>query len=166
MAGMVENLYKALEDQLQCYEALNVLAKQTQACLVDKNLENLKYVVKREEEFTGRVLLLDKQTKGVTRDLALVLGIRNKDFKLKEVIERCEDNEREVLEALRVKILKNLDSLKKQNQLNKELIERSLELVDFTMTALHSHKESQPIGYEYMGETQTRETTNYFDKKQ
>lgn len=166
MAGMVENLQKTLNEQLQCYEALNTLAKQKQTCLMYKNVDELKIVVQREEEFIGRILVLDKQARGSIKDLALVLGVRNKNFKLEEVIERCDAEERAVLTELRKQIVQKMDTLKRQNDVNTVMINQSLELINFSIAAMHSHKGVQPIGYEHLGEMQIQGTNTFFDKKQ
>lgn len=166
MAGMVENLNVLLEQQYECYKALNELAQIEKASLLDNSVETLKKVVHRKEEFTGRVIGLDRQTRALLRDLALVLGIRKKDFAFEEVVALCEAEEKERLQIQRELILKEILELKKQNALNKELIEQSLELINFSITALHSHKEPQTIGYVHLGEISTQEVNAFFDKRQ
>lgn len=165
MAGMISNVEALLKDQLICYQALNTLAEQKKVCLINKQIEELKTIIKREEEFAGKLLKLDKQTLKVLKDLALVVGVKGKTFKLKDVLECCEEKG-EVLEVLRQELVYQMEGLQRQNQLNKALIEQSLELIDFSITAMHNSKMPTPIGYEHMGSNQQHGFSNFLDKKQ
>ena len=170
MAGIVYELMDVLQAQQECYEGLNLLATYTQTAIVKKQLEFLNDIVHTEEQFLGRLNLLDQKRESLMKDIAIVTGLNMKTITLSGIIKKI-GAETEV--GLQLTTLKNgikgqLDQLRSQSELNKVLLDQSLEIVDFTIKAMGSMK-----GYSYVGnynkpgeEPNVEHTQSLFDKKQ
>lgn len=165
MAGMVENLYELLEQQKECYEALLVLSEQKKDCLVNKETELVGKITTREESFIGRVMYLEKQTKKLIKDLGLVLGVPKKNPTISEVMERCSEEEQKRISMLKNEILLHVENIKKVNEINRAIITHSLDLIDFSVTAIRSQRQAPPIGYGEMGDIAEGASARMFDVK-
>ena len=169
MAGIIFDLAEVLTDQKTCYEGLLTLANYKEEAVKDKNLDVLSQVVQREEEFIGRVSLLDRKRESIIKDVALVMGMDARSLTLTQLIHKL-NNQAEItqqLTILREDILTLMEQLKKQNTLNTTLLQQSLELVNFTVNALQSTQVAAPhANYSRPGQAETLETRSFFDIKQ
>ncbi len=170
MAGIVYELIEVLEEQKECYEGLSTLSDYTQTAVVNKNLEFLNEVVKTQEQFTGRLSVLEKKREGLMKDIAIVTGMDYKEITITKLIQKLgsENEAANKLELLKKEIKELLDELSRKSDLNKMLLEQSLELVNFTINAIESTK-----GYSYVGnynrpgeEMSVERQQSIFDTKQ
>lgn len=170
MAGIVYELVDVLEAQIECYEGLNQLANYKQQAIVEKNLELLQEVTSTEEQFVGRVNVLDRKREVLMKDIAIVTCMPYKGLTLTAIADKIGDKNEvsHQLRDLRDKIRIELEQLKKQSELNKELITQSLELVDFMINAIGSTKGYAHVGnYGKPGEGEhLQRQHSLFDQKQ
>lgn len=170
MAGIVYELIDVLEEARECYEGLNTLAAYTETAVVNKNIEFLQQVVEKEEEFIGRVSLLDKKRDELMKDIATVTGVAYQTITLTSIAEKIGESSEvgQKLIELRDGIKVQLDELKKKSELNKQLITDSLELVDFMVNAVGSTKGYVHVGnYNRPGEDMNvQRQHSIFDQKQ
>ena len=148
MAGIVYELMDVLDAQVECYEGLNTLAKYKEQAIVEKNLQILEEVTGTEEQFVGRLGVLDKKREVLMKDIAMVTGMNSKEVTLTTIAAKLSAQEEvsSKLTSLRDKIKSELTTLKRQSDLNKELLNQSLEFVDFMINAIGSTK-----GYVHVG---------------
>lgn len=148
MAGIVYELIEVLEAQVECYEGLNQLAKYKEQAVVGKNLELLEQVTSTEEQFVGRLGILDKKREVLMKDISIVTGMNYKEITLTAIANKLggHNEASEKLITLRDQIKVQLEALKKQSDLNKEIINQSLEFVDFMINAIGGMK-----GYAHVG---------------
>lgn len=169
MAGIVYDLLEILEHQKECYEGLLTLANYKTESVKNKELELLTQIVEKEEEFIGRVNLLDKKRESMLKDIALVTGLKYEEITLTRLVDKM-GKDLEISEALlkvRGEILELMEGLRAQNEINKMIIEESLEYVNFTINAIKSTKMTQiPVNYGRPGEEETLQTRSLFDKRQ
>ncbi len=170
MAGIIYELIDVLEEQKECYDGLKTLATYTETAVVNKNLEFLDEVVKTEEQFVGRLGVLDKKRESLMKDIAIVTGMNYNDITVTRIIDKigAESEAGKRLALLRGEIRKLLGELRTQSELNKVLLDQSLELVDFTINAIGSTKGYSHVGnYSRPGEDMSMERQqSIFDKKQ
>lgn len=169
MAGIIYDLVETLEQQKECYEGLLTLSNYKTQTISNKELDLLKQIVQREEEFIGRVNLLDKKREAVIKDIALVTGIDFKTITVTQIVGKLgkKVEATKQLTQLREEILEIISQLKKQNLLNETLLRQSLELVDFTVNALRSTRIAGPsANYTRPGNNHTLESRSFFDTKQ
>jgi flagellar biosynthesis/type III secretory pathway chaperone len=169
MAGIIYELIDILNYQKECFDGLYTLAQYKEQAIIQKDLELITEIVKKEEEFIGRVNNLDKKREGLLKDIAIVIRISPKDIKLSDIIDKIgKDNEAaNKLSLLRQELMDKTEKLKKQNEINSMLINQSLEFVNFTINALEGLRGSvQTSGYGKPGENISVESRSFFDKKQ
>lgn len=170
MAGIIYELIDILDEQKECYEGLNTLGKYKEEAIVNKNLDFLQEIVTTEEQFVGRLSILDKKREVLMKDIAIVTGMNYKTLTITSIIEKIgEANEATAkLKSLRDGIKEELAVLKKQSHINKALIDQSLELVDFMINAIGSTKGYSHIGnYNKPGEDAAMQRQqSMFDRKQ
>lgn len=169
MAGIIYDLKDVLEEQKECYEGLCALANYKTEAVINKDVEFLTEVIEREEEFVGRLRVLDSQRESLMNDIALVTGLDYATLTLTKIIEKV-GAELEVSKALvecREAILKLMDELKSQNEINKQILEQSLEFVEFTLNAIKSTQYTETsINYVKPGMSQELQSISTFDKRQ
>lgn len=170
MAGIIYELIDVLDEEKECYEGLNTLASYTENAVVNKNIEFLQEVVKTEEEFIGRISTLENKRESLMQDIAIVTGMKQKDITVTAIIEKVGPGTEvgQTLTKLRDEIREQLEILKKQSNLNKQLLTDSLELVDFMVTAIGSTQGYSHVGnYNRPGEDMAiQRQYSIFDKKQ
>lgn len=170
MAGIIYELIEVLEQEKECYEGIETLAAYTETAVVNKNIEFLQEVVKTEEEFIGRLNILEKKRDSLMKDIAIVTGMKHQNVTVAAIIEKIgKDTEvGQKLTVLREEIRAQLDEIKAKSELNKQLLTDSLELVDFTVNAIGSTKGYSHVGnYNRPGEDMTiQRQQSLFDKKQ
>lgn len=170
MAGIIYDLIEVLEQEKECYEGIHTLSEYTQTAVINKNIEFLQEVVKTEEEFIGRLSLLEKKRESVMKDIAVVTAMNFQQITVAAIIEKI-GKETEVgqrLSVLREEIRTQLDEIKAKSELNKQLLTDSLELVDFTVNAIGSMQGFSHVGnYSKPGEDPAlQRQQSLFDKKQ
>lgn len=169
MAGIVYDLLDILNHQKECYEGLCTLATYKTESVANKDLELLSQIVEKEEEFIGRLNFLDKKRESILKDIALVTGLKYEGVTVTKLISKMGEDLEISQELLKVRtdILELMEQLKSQNELNKMVIETSMEYVDFTINAIKSTKMTQiPVNYAKPGEEETLQTRSLFDQKQ
>ena len=170
MAGIIYELIDVLEEQKECYEGLNTLASYTENAVVNKNIEFLQEVVKTEEEFIGRVGILEKKRESLMQDIAIVTGMKYPNVTVTTIIEKIGPDTEIGLKLIKLRdeTKEQLENLKRQSDLNKQLLTDSLELVDFMVNALGSTQGYSHVGnYNRPGEDMAiQRQQSIFDKKQ
>lgn len=170
MAGIIYDFIEVLEEEKECYEGLNTLASYTETAVVNKNIEFLQEVVAKEEEFIGRVNLLAKRREALMKDIAMVTGLSHANLTVTEIANKIGiDSELgHKLIILRDGIKEQLELIKKQSELNKQLLTDSLELVDFMVNAIGTTKGYTHVGnYNRPGEEMSiQRQHSIFDQKQ
>jgi len=170
MAGIIYELVEVLEQEKECYEGIGTLVAYTETAIVNKNIEFLQEVVKTEEEFIGRLNILEKKRDSLMKDIAIVTGMNPQNLTVAKIIDKIgKDTEMgQKLIVLREEIRTQLDEIRVKSELNKQLLTDSLELVNFTVNAIGSTMGYSHVGnYSRPGEDMTvQRQQSLFDKKQ
>lgn len=169
MAGIIYDLEEILQEQKLCYEGLYTLATYKTEAVTNKNLELLQQIVDKEEEFIGRMNYLEKRREAMLKDIALVTRLPYKEMTVTDLVRKMGEDKpiSQNLLKVRKEILDLIEQLKVQNEMNKQLIEQSLEYVNFTVNAIQTTQLSQaPVGYSKLGQEQMIDTRSFFDSKQ
>lgn len=142
MAGIIYELIDVLEEQKECYEGLNQLAKYKEQAVVSKEISFLEEVTNTEEQFIGRLSILDKKREVLMKDISMVTGMREQEVTVTAIAEKLKGQEEVTRQLIKVRneIKEQLEELKRQSELNKEVIGQSLEFVDFMVNAIGGMK--------------------------
>lgn len=138
----MEDLISILEQEDSLYEDLLKLSMSKTPVLISGDLETLSRITEDEQEIVNKVNALDKKREEGMKDIANVLGKDVKTLKLTDLIEilRSRPAEQNRLAAIYDKLSDTIGQMKRTNEQNRELIESSLEMVQFDMNVLQAYK--------------------------
>ena len=142
MASFMEDLISILEQEDSLYEDLLKLSMSKTPVLISGDLEALSRITEDEQEIVNKVNALDKKREEGMKDIANVLGKDVKTLKLTDLIDvlRSRPAEQNRLAAIYDKLSDTIGQMKRTNEQNRELIESSLEMVQFDMNVLQAYK--------------------------
>ena len=142
MASLMEDLRSILEQEDSLYEDLLKLSMSKTPVLISGDLEALSRITEDEQEIVNKVNALDKKREEGMKDIANVLGKDVKTLKLTDLIDvlRSRPAEQNRLAAIYDKLSDTIGQMKRTNEQNRELIESSLEMVQFDMNVLQAYK--------------------------
>lgn len=168
MAGLIHELLDVLEQQKECYEGLLTLAKYKTDSIVDRQMEMLEEVLKREQEFIGRTARLEKSRETILGDISTVLNIRPNELTVSKLITKLDKTpeEQSKLSLLRKDLLEITQELKIQNTTNEALLKQSIDFIEFTLNALQSMHSHSSSGYQSKGDESEQPSVSFFDTKQ
>lgn len=153
MASLIENLINTLEEENSHYEILLKLSKEKSGVIIKNDIQTLREMVAKEQEHTDRLVALESKREEVVTDIATVLNKDVNTLTVKKIIELLQGQE-EVQKKLSVvhdRLKRTLNDMVVVNELNKELLAESLEMVEFNINYLNGLK-------------QMPETANYTNK--
>lgn len=142
MASLMENLMDLLEKENDEYDKLLELSMQKTPVIIEGNLQRLEQITDEEQIIVGRVNRLDKEREKVMKDIATVLNKDVQELKLgllvKLLAERPEQQNR--LSQIDTRLKLTMNQMVRVNDRNRELIQSSLEMVQYNMNVLKSMK--------------------------
>jgi len=142
VASLMENLIEVLNGESSEYEGLLKLSQEKTAYIVKGDLQNIQRITDEEQEWVGRLTRLEKKRVEITKDIANVLNKDVTTLKLTNLIQmlsgRPEEQEKlsEAVKHLQTAVYE----MRAVNERNRELIQHSLELVEFDLNLLQSMK--------------------------
>ncbi len=165
MASLITELIDTLKNQNEIYKSLLDSASRKKVFIVENNIEKLQELVKQENLLVGRNQRLEKKRIELFSDIAMVLGKNVTDITLKQFIDtiKGQEGEKELIE-LREEMLEVLPKLKTLNDQNQELLQMSIDYVDFSMNLIRSN--SAPTYYDMSGNEINATDRKMFDAKQ
>lgn len=142
MASLMENLIEVLNDECSEYEGLLKLSREKTAFIVKGDLENIQRITDEEQEWVGRLNRLEKKRLEVTADIANVLNKDVTTLKLTNLIQllNARPAEQKMLEETKERLQTVVRKMQLVNEQNRELIQHSLELVEFDLNLLQAMK--------------------------
>ena len=172
MASLVETLVDVLDQECNKYEQLLGLSSQKTTIIIKGDLEALAKITDEEQYIIGDIQGLEKQRITAMKDIANVLNKDVDSLKLTELIQilekRPEDQKNLALQ--RDRLVGVADNVRRVNGQNQQLLETSIEMVQFEMNIIQSSKQApQTANYSRAADT-TGECLGYtsggFDAKQ
>jgi len=139
MAGLMEQLIGVLSDQLPNYDALISLSELKKDIIVANNAEALQKITSEENTIVGRAQKLDKNRMALMHEIGIVLNITDTAYTLTDLCELIKgQDEYDTLLGLIETSREKLDALREINNQNKELIQNSLDYIDFSVNVMRS----------------------------
>jgi len=136
----MENLIAVLQQECVEYNGLLELSGRKTPIIVAGDLANLEKITDEEQEWVGRIAHLEKKRTEVTADIADVLNKDVKTMKLRDLVEMlaARPAEQKLLADACDGLKAVVSQVQAVNEQNRELIQHSLELVEFDMNLLQS----------------------------
>lgn len=142
MASLMENLIAVLGEENAEYEKLLKLSMEKTPVIVGGDLEELQRITDEEQNVVTRINYLDTKREEVIRDIANVLNKDVKTLKLTNIINLLESRpkEQQQLAAVHDALKETVSRMGRVNDQNRELIQNSLEMVEFDLNLLQAMK--------------------------
>ncbi len=149
MATIMDNLTDILEKQILLYDDLLAISKEKKKVLLENNVETLTTMNTVENTIISKINRLEKQRLEVVKDICDVLAMNQKNFGLSELADTLnnEEDKNKILE-IRERFNDITNQLNEANEVNKNLIQNSLEYVNFTINTIRSVNQPMETGYE------------------
>lgn len=147
MASLMEELFTALSSEKEIYEKLIPVSEKKTGILVKGDLKELEAVTQEEQLLVDKATALGKKRESVIADIGVVL---NKDAStldlgtLAGLLSKQPEEKKKLVElhdSLKT-IMRHLVSI---NEKNKNLIENSLEMIEFNMNFIQSTRMSPGV---------------------
>lgn len=166
MASLIEDLINTLKEQLVNYEELLILSEEKRATVIRNDIETLQKLTAAENTIIGRNQRLETKREECVKNIAIVLNTNYKELTITKIAELIK-NQQEYNELIKVKedLKETLKSLKAKNDINKTLIESSLDYIEFSVNIMRSDITKDSSYYSKNGEV-LQEGKNFFDAKQ
>lgn len=136
MKGLWERLIEILEKESALYRDILDLSRHKTNTIVEGKVSQLEQLTGVEQKLLLNVGGLEQQREEVVGQLARLLGIPADGLNIGVAVEQAEDGFKEKLTALKDEIENTLKDLKEVNDLNSELIKKSLEYIDFSINLI------------------------------
>lgn len=167
MAGLIEELMDTVEQQIEIYDKLLDIAARKKVVIVENNIDGLSKFTDEENTLLGRCTRLDKKRDALFEDIAFVLNKKKDEINLSSLVELIKGQpEEERLASIRDRAVDVLDKLRRINDINKVLIETSLEHLDYQMNIIRGAINPQPYYCDLAGNEINLSGKMLFDTKQ
>ncbi|MCL2576914.1 MAG: flagellar protein FlgN [Defluviitaleaceae bacterium] len=140
MAGMIHQLVDVMNEQTERHTELYGLSLEEKDAIIKNDIDTLQNLVNLKNMVISQNSRLEKQRISLVNDIAEVMGHKSKDLSLADVIEMLKEqpNDQEILRESGTKLKEAVNKLKEVNDINKSLLESSIEFVEYSLNALRS----------------------------
>ena len=138
MASLIDDLIDVLSEECEEYRKLTGISGKKMKVIVQQDLDTLQKITAEEQEHTGKLINLEKKREAVAKDIAMVLNQDEENLTVKDIINVLH-SQKEVQERLMKvhdELKQTLKNFSMVNEINKNLIRESLEIVDFNLNYL------------------------------
>lgn len=171
MASLIEELTTVLQNEEEIYKKLIPVSERKTEILIRGDLKALQKVTEEEQVLLDQAAVQDHRREDVIRNMGMVLNKDPKEMSLTSLIELLakQPEEKRRLSELHDSLRRVMQRLVDINEKNKNLIENSLEMIEFNMNFIQSTRMS-PGSNNYDKHASTGGSTGYgagsFDAKQ
>ncbi len=171
MASLMENIIRILNEENDEYTTLAALSTEKTPIIIKGDLDNLNAITGKEQEVVSRIQKLEKERIQAMEDIANVTNRSQEELKLADLIVMMKGRpEQKQLEEVHDKLKNTMANMTRVNEQNRELLQNSLEMVQFEMNLLQSLK-TAPETADYNSSAYANGTimgsgTKRFDAKQ
>lgn len=140
MASLIENLIATLEEESALYENLTKESLEKTPAIVANDLERLQKANFKEQKIVDEIAVVSHKRNQALEEIATVLGKDAKTITVSEVIKMMEKQPefQHPLIAVRDKLLKQVDTLRQVSIHNRDLLEQSLEMTEYSINLMQS----------------------------
>jgi ferritin len=140
VASLIEDLINTLDTENDEYTELLKLSQEKTPVIIAGDVKKLNDMIAKEQEHTDKLAVLESKRTQVVKDIATVLNKDVNTITVRNIIALLEGQEKEqnALATVYDKLRLTLNDMVVVNEINKQLIEESLELVNFNINYLNS----------------------------
>lgn len=140
MASLIENLITTLEEESSLYADLTKESMAKTPVIVANDLARLQEANTKEQSIVDRITAVSHRRDQVLSEIAAVLGKDAKTITVSEVITLMEKQPefQHPLIIVRDKMLKQVEELKQVSAHNRDLLQQSLEMTEYSINLIQS----------------------------
>lgn len=144
MASLIDDLTAVLQQEMEVYQTLIPISEQKTEVLIRGDLKRLQEITDQEQELLDQASAYGRRREEVLHNMGMVLNRPVKDLSLTGLIELLgkQPEEQERLALLHDELQQTMKRLVDVNTKNKNLIENSLEMIEFNMNFIQSTRMS------------------------
>lgn len=144
MASLMEELITALRSERDIYEELIPISEGKTAVLVEGDLQELQRVTELEQNLLDQAYAVGKKREDIISNIGVVLNRDPQELELAVLTKLLgkQPEEKKQLSEIHDSLKSVMNRLIAVNQKNKELIENSLEMIEFNMNFIQSTRMS------------------------
>ena len=171
MAGLIDELVKTMSQENDIYRELIPIAEEKTRVIIKNDLDALQKITEQEQLTIEKINALEKKREEVVINIGTVLSRDPKELNMKALIKIMgkQPEEQKELSRIHDELNVNLRRLVTINDRNKELINQSLEMIEFNMNLIQSTRMAPGVNNytRSAGESSIRQAgTGMFDAKQ
>ena len=171
MAGLIDELVNVMSQENDIYRELIPIAEEKTRVIIKNDLDALQKITEQEQLTIEKINALEKKREEVVINIGTVLSRDPKELNMKALIKIMgkQPKEQKKLSRIHDELDVNLRRLVTINDRNKELINQSLEMIEFNMNLIQSTRMAPGVNNytRSAGESSIRQAgTGMFDAKQ
>ena len=171
MAGLIDELVNTMSQENDIYRELIPIAEEKIRVIIKNDLDALQKITEQEQLTIEKINALEKKREEVVINIGTVLSRDPKELNMKALIKIMgkQPEEQKELSRIHDELNVNLRRLVTINDRNKELINQSLEMIEFNMNLIQSTRMAPGVNNytRSAGESSIRQAgTGMFDAKQ
>ena len=171
MAGLIDELVETMSKENVIYKDLIPITDEKTRVIIKNDLDALQKITEQEQRTIEKINALEKKREEVIINIGTVLNRDPKELNMKTLIEILgkQPKEQEKLRNIHDELSETLRRLVTINDRNKELINQSLEMIEFNMNLIQSTRMAPGVNNytRSAGESSIRQAgTGMFDAKQ
>lgn len=171
MAGLIDELVNVMSQENDIYRELIPIAEEKTRVIIKNDLDALQKITEQEQLTIEKINALEKKREEVVINIGTVLSRDPKELNMKALIKIMgkQPEEQKALSRIHDELDGNLRRLVTINDRNKELINQSLEMIEFNMNLIQSTRMAPGVNNytRSAGESSIRQAgTGMFDAKQ
>lgn len=131
-----EELTTVFMEMLALYQEILGLSYQKQEVLVQRNVNELEKIMKQEETLLFQGTKLDKLSKSMIKELAVINGLTDQESTLSHIKQAADPNLVCNLEKIEQELHNVIQKMTEVNAVNKKLVEQGLLIVNYSLNLL------------------------------
>lgn len=163
MRTSLDQLKVVLKEELEVYKKLLDLTLTKKDIITENQIQELDKITQVEHNLILQIGKLEESRERLTDQIAKVIGM--KDLSMKDIIDYLEEKDKKFFIGMREELMRTLNHIHEGNDLNKLLIEDSLEYINLNLDLLTSmdYNNNYKSNSEDTGEAEERKSL--FDVK-
>ena len=140
MASLMEELMETLTAEEKSYAELIPIEEEKTRAIVGNDLQQMQAITDKEREMVDRTTALESRREQIAVNIATVLGKNPKTITLEEIEDslKKQPEDRKKLQAIHDRLRQTVNRLRSVNEQNKELLQESMDMVEFNMNVMRS----------------------------
>lgn len=162
----VNTVIEILGNEYDYYRDMLEMSKSKKKIIVEGKVAELDKIVKLEQNMIFNIGQLERKREEEVAKLCKALGLNSSRINIAELMQVLQPRQKEALEDIQGKLRGILSELKSVNDINGQLIEQSLEYIDYSINLVSGTGMETGSLYEDIGRNKSKQRDkNIFDTK-